>query len=1524
MTTTQKPIPLLLEGPKDWEEWYEVVRSSAQSRGFFELVDISAATQPPQPTRPAEPSYQDINPVAISFAGLTNPEKEHYKVLLTEYRNRLVSFNEERTAFIEINDLIQRSIARGLKTYIRGLNTPYEMLKALKKRLAPTDRAKRLELARAYQALKKAPKAQSLDSWLLLWETTYARAEELNLAEIQDHKALYDFLQATKSVDAAWASAYMVQVDMALETDTNIPTLYDVVERFRNVLRLDRATSKAPSHTAFATLQGEAAADSETQAAQAAQAAKSSKKRSNCVCGEDHSFAQCPYLIKQRRDQGWSPNAQIQKQIDEKLAKNPNLKRIIEEKQKKAEEQVNKQAEPQKAAAAATLTSFAVDLDSYELRNTWILDSGANSHVCNDPKRFKFERAASEEDVLKAGKTTYAIEAFGSVTITIRSPNGPRQIHLLDVALVPGFLTNTASLHRFTAKGVHWDTQKQRLHVNGETFCHIERVGSHWALEHNPQPQTAESSAIFASKKSRDPRKAIEATAERWHALLGHPGDEAIENLQQNALGAVVTAPATGVPTPCEPCALGTAHKIISRRSTQSEPAEKPLERVAYDLIPMDIGYNGDKWVSHFYCFVTGMDFVYTHRKKSHAFDVIEEFLKMVKTRYNRTVRFIRTDGERTLGGRYDELTRGITTERSSPDTPEQNGAAERSGGVIIRKARCLRIAANLPANLWPEIVKATGYLNNRTPKRSRGWKTPYEALLEQKPNLAHLHAYGCKAYPLNKDIPRKQKMLPRAHIGYLVGYESTNIYRIWIPSLEKVVRTRDVTFDEQQFYDPADLDIAQILRETADQVVEILEMPDLAYTQSNSLIGADEEEEDEIAVSSPPAQPAQADSAKTTPPNPLPTPQATPQATPAPPTQLAQATQPASTANSAPAPTAPPPENQSDFSTQNILPEGSKRSRTSTRRQNYAVALTQASELSAFYTAFALGHAKAEGKKWALHRDTLPPEPRTWRQMIKHKFAAEFKEAADREIQELTKRETFKWVDKEAATAIPLPLLWVFKYKFDTDGYLTKFKARLCVRGDLQSTEQDTYAATLAARTFRALMAISAAFDLEMRQYDAVNAFVNSRLDELIWCLPPEGYERLEQLWLLLRALYGLKRSPLLWYTDFTAALEELGLHSIPGVNCLFASDCLLLFFYVDDIAVLYDRKHEQKFKEFERRLLQRFEMRSLGELNWFLGIRIVRERATRKLWLCQDSYISKIAAKFNVDVNSKHPKTPLPLDDALTAELGDEKATAQQILAYQQRIGSLNFAAVISRPDIAHAVSKLAQFLKNPGAAHIAAANRVIKYLCGTRTLAIEYSGRNNSQIFNCASDAAFADDSATRHSSDGYLFQLYGGPIDWRAGKQKTVTTSSTEAELLALSTASREVIWWRRFFDSIRFDTQQSIKIHCDNMQTIRLLTKEGVKLDSKLRHVDIHRHWLRQEIQQGRIALEWKPTAEMPADGLTKPLPTQKHAAFVQQLNLVDISTRLMTEQQQAPQHTTEQEQEQEDIDTLSYAYLGEN
>ena len=117
---------------------------------------------------------------------------------------------------------------------------------------------------------------------------------------------------------------------------------------------------------------------------------------------------------------------------------------------------------------------------------------------------------------------------------------------------------------------------------------------------------------------------------------------------------------------------------------------------------------------------------------------------------------------------------------------------------------------------------------------------------------------------------------------------------------------------------------------------------------------------------------------------------------------------------------------------------------------------------------------------------------------------------------------------------------------------------------------------------------------------------------------------------------------------------------------------------------------------------------------------------------------------------------------------------------------------------------------------------------------------------------------------------------------------MTRLTTKAELLSLSTAAVEIIWWQRFFEAIGFNLERDFTLLCDNMQTIRLLRQDTPKLDTKLRHIDVHQHWLRQEVQDKKIDVRWVPTDKMPADGLTKILPRQRHEAWVKQLNLVDI------------------------------------
>jgi hypothetical protein len=526
-------------------------------------------------------------------------------------------------------------------------------------------------------------------------------------------------------------------------------------------------------------------------------------------------------------------------------------------------------------------------------------------------------------------------------------------------------------------------------------------------------------------------------------------------------------------------------------------------------------------------------------------------------------------------------------------------------------------------------------------------------------------------------------------------------------------------------------------------------------------------------------------------------------------------------------------------------------------------------------------------------YRDDLPPEPDNWNELMKHPHRDAFVEAAKVEIKALGKKGTYQEVDRPTDRSIQvLPLTWVFNYKFDSNGMLVKHKARICVRGDLQKVSADEkYSATLAIRTARAIFALAAAFDLDTAQFDAVNAFLNSLLDEDVYVELPPGLfksERRTRCWKLLRALYGLRKSPRLWQQEATRVLTSIGFRVVQEDLCLFVREGIIVIFYVDDIIIFNHPTMRTEAANVATQLGEAWELRSMGEAQWFLGIRIVRDRQQGAIWLSQDTYISSMATRYHLTKERRLEVPPVSI-----ASLGPYtgKATAEQIHEFSTKVGSAQYATTITRVDAAKATSHLAQFLSNPSPEHIHAINQVISYLYNTRTRAIAYRRPTDvefeRQILQFFSDASYGDHH-DRKSSEGFICMLFGGPIEWRAAKQKTVTTSTTEAELLALSEAARSVCMWTRLFRTIMFDPGHSVTLQCDNTQTINLLTKESPQLRTKLRHVDIHQHWLRQEVQSGHIAVEWTKTADMVADGLTKLLPRQKYAEFVRQLGMEDI------------------------------------
>lgn len=240
-----------------------------------------------------------------------------------------------------------------------------------------------------------------------------------------------------------------------------------------------------------------------------------------------------------------------------------------------------------------------------------------------------------------------------------------------------------------------------------------------------------------------------------------------------------------------------------------------------------------------------------------------------------------------------------------------------------------------------------------------------------------------------------------------------------------------------------------------------------------------------------------------------------------------------------------------------------------------------------------------------------------------------------------------------------------------------------------------------------------------------------------------------------------------------------------------------------------------------------------------------------------------------------------PTPMDASLSllkAQPGDKMANIQE---YQELIGSLNHAAIFSRPDISYAVSQLSQFLTKPTATHMTAGRRVLRYLKGTATLCIMYEFGKDLIIFGF-SDASWAGDKNDRKSTTGYIFIFAGGIISWTVHKQSTVAHSSMEPEYMALSDAAREAI--ARFYLLHELNLKIPAPLICSDNQGALAIAENPTNYQ-RATHIDLRYHFIRHVLEKGQIRIDYIPSAEQPADGLTKAVGPQKHQRILDLMGL---------------------------------------
>jgi len=324
-----------------------------------------------------------------------------------------------------------------------------------------------------------------------------------------------------------------------------------------------------------------------------------------------------------------------------------------------------------------------------------------------------------------------------------------------------------------------------------------------------------------------------------------------------------------------------------------------------------------------------------------------------------------------------------------------------------------------------------------------------------------------------------------------------------------------------------------------------------------------------------------------------------------------------------------------------------------------------------------------------------------------------------------------------------------------------------------------------------------------------------------------------------------------------------EIGFVQSSADPCVFIrknKSLAIMTVYVDDLVLI--TKDKKVLNELKQSLSSRFKMSDMGPLHYILGISVVQSPSN--LWLSQSTYIEKMLEKFGL-ADAKPVSTPLDVNVTLVKDDGVSKPV--DIKQYQSIVGSLLYLAIASRPDIQHAVSTVAKYNSKPSEAHLTAAKRILRYLSGTKTFGLCYQA-SPEKLFGFA-DADFAGDVSDRHSTSGYCFLLASGLISWYSKKQTVIARSTANAEYISLSLAAQEAVWLKRLFSEIGVNFE-SIVVKDDSQAAIAM-SKNPVH-HAKSKHIEVHYHFIREEVERGTITLEYCSTSDMVADLLTKALP----------------------------------------------------
>ena len=533
-------------------------------------------------------------------------------------------------------------------------------------------------------------------------------------------------------------------------------------------------------------------------------------------------------------------------------------------------------------------------------------------------------------------------------------------------------------------------------------------------------------------------------------------------------------------------------------------------------------------------------------------------------------------------------------------------------------------------------------------------------------------------------------------------------------------------------------------------------------------------------------------------------------------------------------------------------------------------------------------------------------PDLFSYDEAMSSEFRSEWIKAAIKEIEALENFGCWEEIPIEEATTKVLPGTWVFKVKRAPDGSFKKFKARYCIRGDLQEGEFETYAPVVQFSSVRLFLAWSLMLGWYTCSVDFSNAFIQADLKAPTFIHLPRGFRGSGSKKTCLRlkkSLYGLAVAPRLWYQHLCKALKDLGLKESKHDPCLMTRKDLIVICYVDDLGIQAPNK-EIVDKLIGQLKQKGFDLTLEGSFSEYLGIQYTKLGNT-KIKMSQEGLIKKILEATQMeDCNSNRtPTTKEPLGS------DDQGEPMEDPWNYRSVIGMLLYLSTNTRPDISYAVSQVARFSHNPKKSHATAVKMIIRYLAGTRDQGVIYERPSKLQV-DCFVDADFAglygkeppESPISVKSRTGYIISVGGCYILCKSQLQSTIALSTSEAEYGALSQAMRAVIPIRETLlemimtvdmvdtrNRSPFGSRATLSsfptvIHEDNAAALGLAVNQKVTSRTKHWCVKFHFFWSYVNDTEKNTKCVKVDTKEQKADYLTKGLTKDafEHCRFLNQ------------------------------------------